>query len=123
MHSRQALGHRGEALAAEYLKKQGYKIVDQNVRSRTGEIDLVALDHDCLVFVEVRTRRSGGFSPEESVARAKQQRLAVLGMQYVTQQRTPPNDWRIDLIAIEVDGKDQVVRFDHLQNAVGEEPE
>ena len=120
---RPELGRRGEALAADYLKKQGYTIVEQNVRSRLGEIDLVAREKDCLVFVEVRTRRTGDFSPEESIGRPKQRKLASLGLQYMQRQRGAESDWRIDIIAIEVDGQDQVVRLDHLKSAVSEQPD
>lgn len=116
------LGRRGEALAAAYLKKQGYAIVEQNVRSRLGEIDLVARDKDCLVFVEVRTRRTGDFSPEESVGLPKQRKLAMLGTQYVQKAGWTDCDWRVDVIAIEIDGQDLVVRLNHLKSAVAEEP-
>lgn len=122
-NKRPELGRRGEALAAGYLKKQGYVMVEQNVRTRLGEIDLVASDGDCLVFVEVRTRRTGDFSPEESVGRSKQRKLATLATQYVQRQHAGDCDWRVDVIAIEVDGKDQVVRLEHLKSAVSEQPD
>lgn len=109
-------------MAAAYLTGQGYTIVAQNVRSRSGEIDLVARDGDCLVFVEVRTRRTGDFSPEESVGRLKQRKLASLGTQYVQKVDWGERDWRVDVVAIELDGHDQVVRLDHLKSAVAEQP-
>ncbi len=122
-NSRSELGRLGEALAAAYLKEQGYAILEQNVRSRLGEIDLVARDKECLVFVEVRTRRNGDFSPEESVGPLKQRKLAALGMQYVQRHRSPDCDWRVDMIAVEIGANDQVVRLDHLKSAVSEEPD
>jgi len=122
-NKRPELGRRGEALAAEYLKKQGYSIIEQNARSRLGEIDLVARDRKTLVFVEVRTRRSGDFTPEESVAWPKQRKLAALATQYVQKQGDADSDWRVDVIAIEIDAWDNVVRLDHLESAVGEQPD
>jgi putative endonuclease len=105
------------------VKKQGYRIIEQNVRSRLGEIDLVAQDKDCLVFVEVRTRRAGDFTPEESVAGPKQRKLAALATQYVQKLGGAESDWRVDVIAIEIDAQDNVVRLDHLKSAVGEQPD
>ncbi|NMA70336.1 MAG: YraN family protein, partial [Firmicutes bacterium] len=62
------LGRWGEALAALYLQGLGYQVLARNLRNRLGELDLVALDGEILVFVEVRTRRGGpAGTPEESV--------------------------------------------------------
>jgi len=55
MSDRRAVGQRGEDLACEFLRGKGYRIVERNVRTTYGEIDIVATEHDCLVFVEVRT--------------------------------------------------------------------
>ena len=77
MHDRRVLGRQGEDLAAEHLRKAGYRILDRNVRSRLGEIDIVALDGVCIVFVEVRTVRSAAILPEESVGPAKQRQLRI----------------------------------------------
>lgn len=63
-----AQGKYGEDLACEYLKKQGYKIIERNFRIRGGEIDIIGIDRDTLVYVEVKTRSTPYFgSPEESV--------------------------------------------------------
>jgi putative endonuclease len=55
--SRAALGRHGEDLAAEHLRKAGYRILERNVRTRHGEIDIIAEDGECLVFVEVERWR------------------------------------------------------------------
>ena len=60
MDGHQALGRYGEALAARYLRERGMTIVERNWRCPEGEIDLVALDGDCLVICEVKTRRGTG---------------------------------------------------------------
>ena len=73
------VGRRGEEIARALLEKRGYKIVETNARVRHGEIDIVARQKDCHVFVEVRTRTSSEFgTPEESVTRRKREKLVEL---------------------------------------------
>ncbi len=115
---RRGLGRRGEELAARHLTARGYQIVARNWRCEAGELDLVALDGDCLAFVEVRARRGGALgSPEESVTPAKQSRLIALAEAYV-QAHDWPGQWRIDVVAVEMDGRGRVLRVDHYENAV-----
>ena len=115
---RRGLGRRGEQLAAAHLEAKGFGIVARNWRCETGELDLVALDGECLVMVEVRTRRGRSMgSPEESITAAKQERLALLGLAYV-QESEWVGDWRIDVVAIEMDRRGRVLRMAHYENAV-----
>jgi putative endonuclease len=115
---RKGLGRRGEELAACYLADKGYKILARNWRCEVGELDLVASDADCLAFVEVRTRRGRALgSPEESITAAKQARLATLAEAYV-QANDCAGDWRIDVVAVEMDGRGRLLRVDHYENAV-----
>jgi len=73
---RRDTGILGEKLAKDFLKKRGYHILETNYRCPEGEIDIVARHKDCLVFVEVRTKKSLEFgSPEESITPAKQTRM------------------------------------------------
>ena len=117
--NRRALGEMGERWAREYLQDQGYRIRETNFRCRKGEVDIVAQEGDCLVFVEVRTRSGPGFgTPEESVTAAKQHRLAAVALSYIQSHRGLPPDWRIDVVAIEVDRGGQVVRTALIRNAV-----
>lgn len=115
---RQGLGRRGEDLAASLLTAKGYDILDRNWRCETGELDLVARDGSCLAFVEVRTRRGRIMgSPEESITPAKQARLISLGDAYV-QAHDWDGDWRIDVVAVEMDQRGHLLRVDHYENAV-----
>ncbi len=119
--SRQALGAFGERYAAAYLARVGYRIVARNVRLPSGEIDIVAEDGDTLAFVEVRTRRGDRFgSPEESVTRAKAQRLIDLGHQYLQAHDTASRAWRIDVLALSVDRQGKVSRAALIKNAIGQ---
>ena len=115
---RRGLGRRGEDLAARHLADKGYEIVARNWRCETGELDLVVRDSEELAFVEVRTRRGNSLgSPEESITAAKQARLIVLGETYV-QATEWYGDWRIDVVAIEMDRRERLLRIDHYENAV-----
>lgn len=115
---RRGLGRRGEDLAVQHLAAQGYKIITRNWRCEIGELDLVARDGDCLAFVEVRTRRGRAMGlPEESITPAKQARLIDLAEAYV-QACDWQGDWRIDVVAIEMDRRGRVRRVDHYENAV-----
>ena len=76
MTNKRAIGSHYEAKAAEFLKKQGYEILDCNYQDRYGEIDLVARDGDYLVFVEVKYRSNLKIGyPEEAVTDKKQQKI------------------------------------------------
>lgn len=102
----------------EHLRRAGYTIVDRNVRSGLGEIDIVARDGGCLVFVEVRTRRSRQMAPEESVGVLKQERLARLGADYLAKSGIPDAEWRVDVVAIEQNTAGDLVRLEHFVSAV-----
>jgi putative endonuclease len=120
MPQRRRLGNFGEAAAAAYLSRQGYTLLARQWRCAAGEIDLVAQQDDTLVFVEVRTRRGDTRGiPEESVNATKRARLITLAYTYLTEHaldETQP--WRIDVIAIEVDGSGRISRLEHLPNAI-----
>ena len=104
MHDRRVLGRQGEDLAAEHLRKAGYRILDRNVRSRLGEIDIVALDGVCIVFVEVRKRRSDAYGgAAASITGAKRARLIAAAQIYLTTLRREP-PCRFD--AVLIDGAD-----------------
>ncbi len=118
--TRKKTGYIGEELARDYLLKQGYKILEQNYRCSVGEIDIVARDGDCLAFVEVRTKRSRNFgTPEESVTPAKQAKLVELAETYLQEREITNEDWRIDVVAIELGKGDHVSRIELIANALG----
>lgn len=79
-----AVGERAEDRALQFLIAQGLRLVTRNFRRRDGEIDLVMLDGDCLAFVEVRYRRSAGFThPGHSVDRRKQRKIVRTAARYL----------------------------------------
>lgn len=95
------LGKTGEALAYNYLKKCGYYILARNYRTKIGEIDIVARDGACLVFVEVKTRQSDAYGlPEESVTIKKMHKLTCLAQLYIRNKRLYNMEARFDIVSI-----------------------
>ena len=116
---RRSLGAKGEAIAAATLQQAGLTIIDRNWRCAAGEIDLVARDGETLVFVEVKTRRGRAYgAPEEALTPRKAQKLLQLGAQYVYENALGDINWRIDLVAIELDARGLLLRCNHVRNAV-----
>jgi putative endonuclease len=116
---RQRLGQWGERIAALHLEARGYAILDRNWRCGAGEIDLVARDAETVVFVEVKTRRGRAYgAPEEALTPRKAEKLMRLGQQYVYEHDLGDVDWRIDLIAVELDERGRMLRCEHIPNAV-----
>jgi putative endonuclease len=116
---RRRLGQWGEKVAAIHLESQGLAILERNWRCRGGEIDLVARDGETIVFVEVKTRRGRDFgAPEEALTPHKAQKLMQLGEIYMAEHDLDDVDWRIDLVAVELDGGGKLLRCDHIPNAV-----
>lgn len=119
---RRDTGILGEKLARDFLKKQGYHIIETNYRCPEGEIDIVARDKDSLVFVEVRTKTSPDFgSPEESITTAKKERLRAVASSYLQTHDNLSSSWRIDVVAVELDQKRKPLRIELIENAVSEE--
>ena len=116
--ARKKLGQRGEELAADHLEERGYIVRERNWRCSVGEIDIVAEDGGCLVFVEVRTRRGREYgTPEESVTPAKQAKLVEVAQTYL-QERCWDGDWRIDVVAVEMTSGGKLLRVEVIKNAV-----
>jgi putative endonuclease len=113
---RQALGRAGEAYAAAYLEGLGCEIVGRNYRCRGGEIDLVVIDGDALVFVEVKTRRHEDLgSPLEAVDRRKQERMITAALSFLAAAGAAARVMRFDVIGIL--WRDDAPRLDHIRDA------
>ncbi len=112
-------GSIGERIAADFLRKKGYRIRETNFRCRVGEIDIVAEKDGYLVFIEVRTKTSLGFGmPEESITAAKRERLVNAGLTYIAHHDNLPEVWRIDFVGVEMDQQGKVTRLELIENAV-----
>lgn len=118
---RRDTGILGEKLARNFLERRGYHILETNYRCTYGEIDIVAMDKDSLVFVEVRTRRNAKFgSPEESITPAKKEKIRATAYHYQQTHDNLPPSWRIDFVAVELDQKGKPSRIELIENAVSE---
>ena len=98
---RLAKGAQGERIAADHLKRLGYRIEVRNYRCRQGEVDIVARHGAALVFVEVRTR--SGEDPGASLAsvdRRKQERITRVAMAYVQEHQVQDIELRFDVVAV-----------------------
>ena len=109
-------GRTGEDLAVCYLESHGYTIVERNYRMRIGEIDIIARDGECLVFVEVKTRRSSRFgSPFDAVDFRKQQQVSRVALAFMTQNRCGEMPVRFDVIGVHLEK--QSPRIELIKNA------
>lgn len=105
-------GTQAEDQAAQYLLSLGYTLITRRFKTRHGEIDLVALDGETLVFVEVKYRARDTVSPEESVTDLKSARFQSAVAEYFSKTDQPPMPARYDLIAIDQTG------LRHHKNAI-----
>lgn len=94
------LGKIGEERAATFLLRKGYTILERNWKIGDLETDIIAQEGETLVFVEVKTRTSGGSKrPEEAVDRERERRLVAGAQAYIRKNRLD-NPWRFDIVAI-----------------------
>lgn len=125
---RRALGTLGENLAIAHLRRLGFVILQRNVRTRHGEIDLIALNEEALVFVEVKTRRASGrrrgLCPEDQPLlwlrfsqRERLRRLACAWLYESSKARPTANVIRFDAVGVIVDAEDRLLRLDHIEGA------
>lgn len=112
------IGKLHEGLAANYLQQHGLQLLQRNFQCRTGEIDLIMLSHDTLVFVEVRYRKSDAFgSAIESVTYKKQQKILKTAQFYLMKNPQHQHlNYRFDIVGISQNGQ----TIDWLSNAFGE---
>ena len=112
-------GKNGEDIAENLLTSQNYEIISKNYNCRFGEIDIVAIDYSKrkeFVFVEVKTRRSSLFGePQEAVDyRKKRKIIRTIGHFLANCNMALP--WRIDVIAIKLDGNGSLKEINHYKN-------
>lgn len=119
MDRRNGIGAWGENQAAKYLKKQGYRILERNFSCRFGEIDLIAADRSCLVFAEVKLRKSDAFArAAEFVDWRKQNRLRLAAELWLSQHETKLQP-RFDVIEIYAPAGEDTKKpvINHLEDA------
>lgn len=111
----------GESKACEYLRNNGYKIIERNFRKGYGEIDIIAIDPSAssgqvLVFIEVKTRTSNQFgSPLEAITYWKLKSLVKTAQYYKMIHPKLPDSLRIDAVSVILFGN-QTEKIDHIKN-------
>jgi len=119
VNARQRTGRLGEELARRHLESLGFHILATNQRCPSGEIDIITEQGQTLAFVEVRTRRGNSQgSPEESITPRKQAHMVATAQEYLQANAMEDRQWRIDVVAVELDHRDGLVRLDVIENAV-----
>jgi putative endonuclease len=112
------IGQRGEEIAARFLRRRGVTIVERNLRSRLGEIDLVGRDGSVVVFVEVKARRGVAPDPPQGAVDArKRMRLARLARGYVASRRLGNQRCRFDVVAVTLGEAGDDARVEHFRGA------
>lgn len=109
------LGRKGEDIASNYLLEKGYKICERNWICNKNEVDIIAIDAECIVFVEVKTRASEEWGdPVDAISKKKMNNLIVAANDYIEQTDTELSP-RFDIIFIILNSK--TVQIEHIDDA------
>jgi putative endonuclease len=99
--SRRSLGQGSEDRAAAFLERRGYRILERNRRFKVGEIDIVAMDGETLVFVEVRSRSDPSqVHPAETITPKKKRQIVLTAMAYCQDEGITDTMIRFDVVAV-----------------------
>lgn len=102
LNRQQQFGKKSERLAAEFLKRTGYRILETNYRSKLGEIDIIAREKGTIVFVEVKARNTSRFgSPKGAITPAKQRKISMVALDYLKRSGQTEVSARFDVVAID----------------------
>jgi len=115
VNERQRLGEFGERIAGHRIEAAGMRVVARNVRTRGGEIDIVAHDGDDVVFVEVRTRRAIPGLAAESLGPTKLRRMWQCAMDYCEAAGVDPERARVDVVSIDLGPGGQAAHVEHFR--------
>jgi putative endonuclease len=112
----QKTGKTGEDIAAAYLEREGFRILDRNWGTRMGEIDIVAMEGDTMVFCEVKARMSLEYGPPEcAITAEKLKRLRRAAVAYMASHQHRAAEYRFDAVAILFDnGRPLVTHFRNI---------
>ena len=101
LNNRQQFGKESEFLAVRYLKKKGYKILEQNYRNKIGEIDIIAKEKGALVFVEVKARKTYVFgNPKWAITPKKQRKISMVALYYLKATKQTHVKARFDVVSL-----------------------
>jgi len=111
------VGNRGEELAAAFLERNGYAIVERNFRCKGGEVDIVAKDGNTLVFIEVKSRKTLTYGvPQLAVTPFKQRQISKAALTWLARNHKHDSPARFDVIAILLNSN-YLHQIEHIKNA------
>jgi putative endonuclease len=118
---RKSKGDRGEESAAEFLRGQGYRILERNYRCPLGEMDIIAREGKTIVFVEVKTRSSDRFGPPQAaIGPQKQRRMTAIALWYLKEKGWMDGPARFDVAAVSLgEGGERVTLYRNAFDATG----
>ena len=110
LNKNQIFGKDSESFAVKYLKKMGYKILEQNFRTKLGEIDIIAKDKKDIVFIEVKSRKSKSYgNPKLAVTKKKQRSISMAALWYLKSKKQSHAKARFDVAAVTlIDNKHEI---------------
>jgi putative endonuclease len=115
---RREFGDRAESIAATHLKKNGYRILEKNFRNHLGEVDIIARHGNCIVFVEVKARKSLRFgNPKYAVTRSKRQSISKVALSYLKSTGQSDHRARFDVVSMVFGGNEKHPDIELIQNA------
>jgi len=131
---RQSFGKWGETIAENYLTEKGYRILERNIRTPYGELDIIASQkgiipsgvqmerETIIVFVEVKTRSSDKYGlPEQAITARKQEHLLSAAQYYLMENPQLAEDWRVDVISIQSSTQGKQPKVTHFENVFADE--
>lgn len=104
-------GQSGERLVAQYLEKNGYKVIAQNFRQKCGEVDVIAQKHDTVAFVEVKWRTNPLIDSAEIISLSKQRKIASVAKLFLSQHTDLEVVCRFDVALIEENNNTLNIRY------------
>lgn len=117
--SNREVGIWGEDAAAAMIGQRGWMVIGRNIRTPYGEIDLIGQLDAMVVFIEVKTRSSKAYGqPEEAITRIKGEHMLNAALWYIQEHPELSEDWRIDVISIEVKAGEEGYTMEWFENAV-----
>ena len=113
-----SIGNFGEVTAIEYLKHNGFIIIEKNFICKSGEIDIIGKEGDYICFIEVKSRYGSYYgTPAEAVNYSKQLKLYKTALSYIMKKRLNSSNFRFDIIEILLNKHDDNMHINHIKDA------
>jgi len=110
------LGAKGEKLAADFLERLGFEVINRNFRFERGEIDIIARKGKLIIFCEVKTRTSSVYGKgEEAVDLRKQKQIRKVAEGYILERELDDYEFRFDVVVVEIERSETKIRI--IENA------